>query len=125
MKETPDDNAQNLDHEQLSERDRKIRDLNDQFRKSFEGGQVVMTQGVAALALHTRMRALAVIRQFDEFNEDNDPYGIHDFGSVEVDGQNVWFKIDAYDKDMLYGSPDPSDPKVTSRVMTILLPEDY
>jgi hypothetical protein len=37
----------------------------------------------------------------------------------------VWLKIDCYDRDLVWGSPDPADPAVTRRVVTILLPEDY
>jgi len=42
-----------------------------------------------------------------------------------VGDQRIWFKIDLYDKDLQYGSPDPADPDVTTRVMTILLPSEY
>ncbi|WP_405054300.1 DUF3768 domain-containing protein [Telmatospirillum sp.] len=30
-----------------------------------------------------------------------------------------------YDRELLYGSEDPADASVTTRVLTILLPEDY
>jgi hypothetical protein len=102
-----------------------IRDLNDQLRRSFEGGQVLMTQGVNALVGKTLAQVLLVIRDFEDFTEDNDPWGIHEFGSVQVDGQTVFFKIDAYDDNMEYGSPNPADPEVTKRVMTILLASEY
>jgi Protein of unknown function (DUF3768) len=42
-----------------------------------------------------------------------------------VDGEVVMFKIDYYDENMEYGSPDPADPKLTRRVLTILLAEEY
>ena len=102
-----------------------IRDLNDQLRRSFEGGQVLMTQGVNALAGKTLAQVLLAIRDFDAFTEDNDPFETHEFGSVQVDGQTVFFKIDAYDANMEYGSPNPADPEVTKRVMTILLASEY
>ena len=84
-----------------------------------------MTKGVANLALQVRYQVFSAIQTFDDFTEDNDPYGTREFGSVEIDGQTVWFKIDAYDRNLEYGSPDPSDPEVTTRVMTVLLPEEY
>ena len=102
-----------------------IRDLNDQLRCSFEGGQVLMTPGVNALAGNTLAQVLLAIRDFDDFTEDNDPYGTHEFGSVQVAGETVFFKIDAYDETMEYGSPNPADPEVTRRVMTILLASEY
>jgi len=43
-------------------------------------------------------------------------YGEHDFGSFEADGHTTFFKIDYFDKDLTYHSPDPSDPSVTERV---------
>jgi uncharacterized protein DUF3768 len=49
----------------------------------------------------------------------------HDFGSFEVEGRTIFFKIDYYDKSMTYHSPDPSDPSVTERVITIMLVDEY
>lgn len=48
-----------------------------------------------------------------------------DFGTVEFRDRKVWMKIDYFDADLQYGSDDPADPSVTTRVLTILLPEDY
>lgn len=103
----------------------KIRFLNDQLRTSFSGGRILMTPGVQALPEAVLPKALEAIRTFDAFDEGNDPWGTHEFGAVEIDGHKVWFKVDCYDLNYQYGSPDPSDPRVTARVMTILLPGEY
>ena len=83
------------------------------------------TAGVIALGDEFLKRALAAVKRFSEFSEDNDPYGEHDFGSVAIDGHNVFWKIDYYDRQLEFGSPDPSDPAVTIRVLTVMLAEEY
>jgi hypothetical protein len=65
-----------------------IRALNDAFRKSFRGGRVVMTAGLAALEAAVRNAVVEKIRTFDAFDDDSDPWGEHDFVSIEQDGQD-------------------------------------
>lgn len=100
-----------------------IAELNDAARTSFIGCRVVITKGIAAMddldGLYAKVRA------FNEFTERNDPYGEHDFGSIEHEGQTVFWKFDYYDIDLLMHSPDASDPAVTCRVLTIMLAEEY
>jgi Protein of unknown function (DUF3768) len=107
-----------------SQADMRIRDLNDRLRKYRTGGRVVMTRGIAALGPEMVMRIDQAVRAFDAFSPDNDPYGEHDFGILQVDGYMVMFKIDAYDLDLRCASPDPSNSNVTCRVMTIMLAEE-
>src|SRR4249919_3745112 len=108
-----------------AERTRRIRELNDAFRRTFSGGKVVMTAGVDALPDMVKAAALQKAATFDEFNEDNDPHGEHDFGSFELCGRKFFWKIDYYDHAMEHGSEDPSDPDKTTRVMTVMLAEEY
>jgi hypothetical protein len=103
----------------------RIRELNDAFRRTFIGGAVMITAGVEALPLDQRRSLLQKIRTFDAFSQDNDPHGEHDFGSVDEAGIRCFFKIDYYDRKTESGSPDPADPTVTTRVMTIMLAEEY
>ena len=102
----------------------RIRELNDAFRKTFSGGKVVMTASVAALPDMVRANALLEVSRFDYFTPDNDPHGEHDFGDFELVGRKFFFKIDAYDANMEFGSEDPSDPEKTTRVLTLMLAED-
>jgi hypothetical protein len=108
-----------------TEKAAKIALLNDQFRSTFTGGQVFMTAGINALDERTRAEIIAAVMEFDAFDEDNDPYGEHDFGTVQIGQKHVVFKIDCYDLRMRFMSPDPSDPAVTRRVLTILLPSEW
>src|SRR5882762_10470939 len=93
----------------------KIRQLNDAFRHSFSGGRVLMTAGIAALAEKSQTEVLNRVRTFEAFTADNDPDGEHDFGDFEVDGCKIFWKIDAYDAAMEFGSEEPADPSKTTR----------
>ncbi|WP_419523746.1 DUF3768 domain-containing protein [Lentibacter algarum] len=55
------------------------------------------------------------------FTPDNDPYAEHDFGVIKLSGNTFFWKFDYYDLDLQMHSPDPSDPAVTARVLTIML----
>jgi hypothetical protein len=103
----------------------RLRDLNDRLRKHRIGGRVVMTRGIAALGPLLIPTIDQAVRSFDALTPDNDSYGEHDFGSLTVEGHVVMFKIDAYDLTLQYASPDPTDPNVTCRVMTLMLAEEY
>jgi hypothetical protein len=102
-----------------------IRELNDAFRKTFSGGKVVMTASVTDLPDMVRANALLEVTRFDAFSPDNDPHGEHDFGSFEMVGRKFFWKIDCYDENLEFGSEDPSDPSKTTRVLTLMLAEDY
>jgi hypothetical protein len=104
---------------------KRIRELNDQLRKNFDDGTAVMTPGIAALGPEAVDRIIKTIAAFDDFCHANDPHQEHDFGSFDADGHQVFFKIDYYDNDLTYHSPDPTDPAVTKRVITIMLAEEY
>lgn len=103
----------------------RVRALNDAFRRSFAGGQVVETPGVVELLEADRIALLLAVRRFSTFDADNDPHGEHDFGAVEVGGERFFWKIDAYDRALLGGSPDPADPAATTRVLTIMRADEY
>lgn len=107
------------------ERRERIRELNDKLRKTAMGGTTYSTRGVQSLSPETIDKVMTSIRSFDDFTEHNDPYGEHDCAAVEVDGNRIFWKIDYYDQSMRGGSPDPTDPKVTERVMTVMLAEEY
>jgi hypothetical protein len=102
-----------------------IRDLNDAFRQTFIGGVVMITAGVEAMNDDERRSLLQKVRTFATFSEDNDPHGEHDFGAIDEGGVRCFWKIDYYDRTMHAGSPNPADPSMTTRVLTIMLAEEY
>jgi hypothetical protein len=101
--------------------------LNDAFRRSPapQGGRIVFTHGVSSLGIEFSHLALGLVRLFDKFDADNDPHSEHDFGAFELYGRKLFWKIDYYDRALEFGSPDPADPTVTTRVLTIMLAEEY
>jgi len=102
----------------------KVRALNEEFRKSLNGGRVVVTQGVSALP--DIVGILERVKTFNHFTSNNDPHGEADFGSITLEtGEVIFFKIDYYDADLMNGSPDPTDIAITTRVLTIMLAEEY
>lgn len=101
----------------------KIARLNDEFRRSLR--QFYLTMGVAALPQDCLQSLLRNVAAFDAFTADNDPYKEHDFGAIDLDGERFFWKIDYYDESMSCHSPDPCDPTVTRRVLTIMLASEY
>ena len=121
-------NAGNRDAEETNLhalRTKLVRLQNDYLRKHLCSGRLLVTAGVQSLGADFTLAALAAVRSFSTFTQDNDPYGEHDFGAIEVAGRRVLFKIDAYDQALQYGSEDPALPEKTVRVLTIMLAEEY
>lgn len=102
-----------------------IRALNDALRLHGIGGRVTFTRSIADLDDTVRRRIIQAVRAFDAFDSSNDPHNEHDCANLDVDGITVMFKIDYYDLDLQFLSPDPADPEVTCRVLTIMLADDY
>jgi hypothetical protein len=103
----------------------RIRELNDRFRTTMTGGRVLMTAGVNALPAEIKAAVMQRVTTFSDFNADNDPHGEHDFGNFTLASRKFFFKIDYYDAKMEFGSEDPADPTKTTRVLTIMLVEEY
>ena len=103
----------------------RIRLLNDALRQGGSGGQIMTTAGVDALGREFIARAMTAIARFDAFDSENDPCHEHDFRALCSEGQHLFFKIGYFDHTMTMGSPDPADPTVTCRVMTVMLKNEY
>jgi hypothetical protein len=103
----------------------KIRDLNDALRTTLVGGEITLTVGVAMLDSDVIREITVALQTYDDFTDDNDPYGEHDFGTMTVKGHEVIFKIDYYDTALKFHSPNAADPEVTIRVLTIMLADEY
>lgn len=111
-----------------------VQKQNDEFRgrimlpvfgKPAIKGNHLYTRGIIALGAEAQIIIAAKVRDFDSFSEDNDPHGEHDFGSLNYEGQKIFWKIDCYDTEYQYGSADPADPTKTRRVLTVMLASEY
>jgi hypothetical protein len=117
----------------------RIARLNDLARRAMGIACVVVaTEGIRALSEVDQSRLRELVKTFDAFTPDNDPYGERDFGAIYQGLDGVWsalrpadvvatvfWKIDAYDRDLRFASEDPADPAVTRRVLTIMLASEY
>jgi hypothetical protein len=103
----------------------RIRALNDELRRSLPNQSAFITAGVAALGAEFVERMVRTVAAFDDFHHGVDPYSEHDFGAVEIDGHELFFKIDYYDPTLTYHSDDPANPAITQRVITLMLASEY
>ena len=103
----------------------RIRALNDAFRQ--QRAALLDWHRLDAAGDHDGAadEGAAKVRAFDAFTDDNDPHGEHDFGSVDEGGVRCFWKIDCYDRATEFGSPDPTDSAVTTRVLTIMRADEY
>ena len=118
-----------------NERSEKIAKLNDQLRSKIgypfnslidTNDQFVLTQGIIDSFNDGEIKTLFHdIKTFNKFTIDNDPYKERDFGSLTANGRKIFWKIDYYDNNLEYHSPDNTDPEVTKRVMTVMLSSEY
>jgi hypothetical protein len=103
----------------------RITQLNDAFRKAGSAPGWFLTAGVEAKGTAFAIAAVAPVRSFDAFSGSNDPHGDHDFGSVRIGSERLFWKIDYYDPTLTAGSRAPEDPNASRRVLTIMLASEY
>ena len=98
---------------------------NDNFRKHLSQGTLVLTQGIRSKNPEDIKEIITKVRNLDTFDENNDPYNEHDFGAFDYKGKRIFWKIDYYDREFLYLSPDVSNPRLTNKVLTVMYAEEY
>ena len=111
----------------MSRTSETIQRLNDQFRSRIATHRqgAFITSGVAALGWEAVERIVRTVATFDDFCHRNDPHSEHDFGCFDAGGHQIFFKIDYYDRQLVNHSPDPTDPAVTVRIITVMLADEY
>ncbi len=88
------------------------------------GGKVVLSPGVANLATRDDV-VRAVMAQDPNNGPKHDPTGRNEFGVVNLNNVRYFWKIDYYDRSYTVMSPDPADPLITKRVLTILRADEW
>ena len=112
----------------MSKDTEKIAKLNDAWRIS---GPMMITRGIQGFGSEFVDKAINAVRTYTDFNSDNAPHGERDFGSFELEGQKLFWKIDYYAKPEAgeeshrWDSEDPADPAKTDRITTGMLAEEY
>lgn len=102
-----------------------IAKFNDTFRANLSLGTLVLTAGILTDMPQDVAAILNKVRTFKDFNESNDPYGEHDFGAFDFKGKKIFWKIDYYDRNFEFASPDAADVNVTNRVLTVMYADEY
>ena len=112
--------------EKMIENSTAIAQLNDQFRHGDGSlGTYVLTPGVKKLPSDKILELHQLVQNFSSFTEDNDPHREHDFGAIVMDDKKYFWKISYYDPTFTYASENPSDIKVTRRVLTLMKSSEY
>jgi len=97
---------------------------NDAFRITGTGrGQTLFTAG-ASTPVERQLLLQAAVQTFTTFTEDNDPYGEHDFGKLELLGVTYFWKIDYYASAECRLGGDPYSEPVY-RVLTVMRADEY
>ena len=102
-----------------------IATLNDNFRRSFINGEVLLSAGIDAMSSEDKANIISMVQNFNDFTPSNDVYGEHDFLSIDYKGNKIFAKIDYYDLNYEFMSENPANPDITNRVLTILLSCEY
>ena len=120
------------------EQSARIARLNDLARSAMGVAcTAVATVGFRSLPEANQSHIRELIETYDAFDEDSDPHGERDFGTIcqlgdgrwtterprvcDDERERVFWKLDYYDRDLRFGSEDPANPAV----MTIMLSDEY
>ena len=103
----------------------RVRALNDALRQHSTGGRLQVTRGVLALDSWVTGEVLLAVAAFDDFSARNDPHREQDFGAFEIEGRQLFWKIDYYAPGFESAALDPADESICIRVLTVMLAEEY
>ena len=109
-----------------TDKTKKIAELNDLCRERIGvHGILVKTSGIAALPRQDQWNIWQRVATFSDFSGDNNLHGERNCGAFEVGAEKVVWTIDYYNLSLTDASPDPSDPAITKRMLTVMLAQEY
>jgi len=114
-----------MEIQMISDKSDEIARLNDAFRKDLSKGILMLSHGIHLNTVEDIEKIISIVRNYKTFKRGNDPYGERDFGTFNFKGRQIFWKIDYYDKELTFLSPDATDPSLTIRVLTIMYAEEY
>lgn len=116
----------------INETTKRVARLNDIFRASILKpvseqclGKIFCTASIMALPEEDINHIAEKVSLFDNFNEGNDPYGEHDFGSFIFNDDKVYWRIDYEDPSLEYQPKDKSEPNEPNRILTIMFSYEW
>jgi hypothetical protein len=99
--------------------------LNDSLRQRGQGGNLMVTVGVRSLPDFDPIALAKALANYSAFDGENVPHGERDFGDIRLFGADMFWKIDYYDRERKFGSEDPAEEAITTRVLTVMLVSEY
>ena len=103
----------------------EFRELNDRLRKFGGHSSFRVSRGLLALGYDHYVRLRQAVIDYDNFSPENDPWGYHDKGFIELDGNSfIWamhYQFEWERNDDAY-LREWNDPK---RQLTIMRAQEY
>jgi hypothetical protein len=100
-----------------------IAETNDRIRKTIPNTPFphifTITDTVSALESNSLLELFKLVRDFNTFNEHNDPHLERDFGKIDFKGESYFWKIDYFDNELKYYEVDGR------RIITLMHVSDY
>lgn len=113
-----------------------IQEQNDAFRRGMfvnlnapneakPAGRYCVSAGFHYLPAEAQALILVAVRNDTKFTEDNDPYGEHEFGVIELSGlPKVFWRIDYFADETCTAGADP-DVHEVYRLLTVYLADEH
>ena len=117
----------------------KIANDNDKLRQSIFNkdnslgkNKLVLSHVVSQLTSYDLAEVLKLVKEFNIFTSEDDPFKEHDFGSFDYlcvaedyKETKYFWKIDYYDNDLKFHSEDKLNAEKTIKVLTVMKASEY